>query len=67
MRPVKDPDLPEQHDGNPTASPLAYLRPKLYKQSLNIPPGQVAADGAREDQLQGPLVSALHFRNNTMH
>ena len=67
MRPVKDPDLPEQHDGNPTASPLAYLRPKLYKQSLNIPPGLVAADGARDDQPQGPLVSTLHFRNNTMH
>lgn len=56
MRPVKDPDFLEQHDGHPTALPLTDFCPKLHKQSFDVPPGQAAVDRTGKDQLQGALV-----------
>jgi len=62
---MKDPDLSEQHDCNPAASPVADLRPKLHKQGLDVSPRQIAAGGAGENQLKGALVPALHAINST--
>jgi hypothetical protein len=61
MWPLQDPDLVEQHDCNPAASPLADLRPMLHKQWLNVSPGQIAAGGAGTNRLKGALMPTLHL------
>jgi hypothetical protein len=62
---MKDPDFAEQHNGNPTTSPLADLCSKLQKQSFDVAPWQAATDRPSEDQLKGALVLALHTNHGT--
>lgn len=57
---MKNPHLSKQHNSNTAARPFADLATKLQEKSLDIPPGQAAADGSREDQLKGALVLPLH-------
>lgn len=57
---MKNPHLSKQHNSNTAARPFADLATKLEERSLDIPPGQAAADGSREDQLMGALVLSLH-------
>ena len=60
MGPVEDPDFAKQNDRNSAARPLTDIPTKLLKQGFNVPPRQVAAYGAGEDQLKGALVPPLH-------
>lgn len=61
VRSVENPNLPKQHNSNTAACPLTDLATELQEKSLDIPPGQAATDGTREDQLKGALVLPLHW------
>ena len=53
---MEHPHLTKENNGNAATRPLADLSPELLEQSLDVPPGQGAENGAGEDQLKGALV-----------
>ncbi len=47
---MKDPYLTEEEHADPRPFPFANVRPKRYKQRLNIGPSDRTADGTSEYQ-----------------
>lgn len=60
MRPMKNADFTEQHDGNSTSFPFSDFRTEVHEERLDISPGHAAARGMRKHQPQRSLALSSH-------
>ncbi len=60
MRPVENPDFAKQVNRDTAASALFNFSPKLCKQSLNIPPLDIATCRSGENQFDNALMPPFH-------
>jgi len=62
MRTMEDPDLSEEHHGDPASLSLTDVRPKLNEKCLNITPLDIGPYGMGKDGLQGSLMLSSHVK-----
>ena len=60
MRPMKNADFTEQHDGNSTSFAFSDFRTEIDKERLDVSPGHVPACGMRKHQPQRSLALSSH-------
>jgi hypothetical protein len=59
---MEDPDLSEQHHGDPAALALTDVRPKLNEKRLNITPLDIGPSWMGKDGLQSSMVLSSHVK-----
>lgn len=60
VRPMKNADFTEKHDGNSTSFAFSDFRTEVDEERLDISPRHVAARGMRKHQLQRSLPLPFH-------